>query len=95
MAALYSDHAVSLIRLAYLMLGDRPAAEDAVQERPKGSIEGSRVLLAKASVATGKVTAGVRNPGPADGYQQVMYTSAAGRALVARPPGVAPLQWPA
>jgi RNA polymerase sigma-70 factor (sigma-E family) len=30
--ALYSDHAVSLIRLAYLMLGDRPAAEDAVQD---------------------------------------------------------------
>ncbi|HEY2267875.1 MAG TPA: SigE family RNA polymerase sigma factor [Streptosporangiaceae bacterium] len=31
-AALYADHAVSLIRLAYLMLGDRPAAEDAVQD---------------------------------------------------------------
>ena len=31
-AALYSDHAVSLIRLAYLMLGDRAAAEDAVQD---------------------------------------------------------------
>jgi RNA polymerase sigma-70 factor (sigma-E family) len=31
-AALYADHAVSLIRLAYLMLGDRAAAEDAVQD---------------------------------------------------------------
>jgi len=31
-AAFYSDHAVSLIRLAYLMLGDRAAAEDAVQD---------------------------------------------------------------
>jgi len=30
--ALYSEHAVSLIRLAYLMLGDRAAAEDAVQD---------------------------------------------------------------
>jgi RNA polymerase sigma-70 factor (sigma-E family) len=31
-AALYQDHAVSLIRLAYLTLGDRAAAEDAVQD---------------------------------------------------------------
>jgi RNA polymerase sigma-70 factor (sigma-E family) len=31
-AALYQGHAVSLIRLAYLMLGDRAAAEDAVQD---------------------------------------------------------------
>ena len=31
-AALYQEHAVSLIRLAYLMLGDRAAAEDAVQD---------------------------------------------------------------
>jgi DNA-directed RNA polymerase specialized sigma24 family protein len=30
--ALYQDHAMSLIRLAYLMLGDRAAAEDAVQD---------------------------------------------------------------
>jgi RNA polymerase sigma-70 factor (sigma-E family) len=28
----YTEHAVSLIRLAYLMLGDRPAAEDVVQD---------------------------------------------------------------
>jgi RNA polymerase sigma-70 factor (sigma-E family) len=30
--ALYQAHALSLIRLAYVMLGDRPAAEDVVQE---------------------------------------------------------------
>jgi RNA polymerase sigma-70 factor (sigma-E family) len=30
--ALYETHALSLIRLAYVMLGDRPAAEDVVQE---------------------------------------------------------------
>jgi RNA polymerase sigma-70 factor (sigma-E family) len=30
--ALYTEHAVGLIRLAYLMLGDRPAAEDVVQD---------------------------------------------------------------
>jgi RNA polymerase sigma-70 factor (sigma-E family) len=29
---LYEAHALSLIRLAYVMLGDRPAAEDVVQE---------------------------------------------------------------
>ncbi|HTZ26929.1 MAG TPA: SigE family RNA polymerase sigma factor [Streptosporangiaceae bacterium] len=31
-AALYQASAVSLIRLAYVMLGDRPSAEDVVQE---------------------------------------------------------------
>ena len=31
-AALYQNHAVGLIRLAYLMLGDRAGAEDAVQD---------------------------------------------------------------
>ena len=31
-AALYRHHAVGLIRLAYLMLGDRAGAEDAVQD---------------------------------------------------------------
>jgi RNA polymerase sigma-70 factor (sigma-E family) len=30
--ALYKAHAVSLTRLAYIMLGDRPAAEDVVQD---------------------------------------------------------------
>ena len=32
MTALYRAHALGLIRLAVVMLGDRPAAEDAVQE---------------------------------------------------------------
>jgi DNA-directed RNA polymerase specialized sigma24 family protein len=32
-AALYQNHAVGLIRLAYLMLGDRAGAEDAVLGR--------------------------------------------------------------
>jgi RNA polymerase sigma-70 factor (sigma-E family) len=30
--ALYQEHALNLTRLAYVMLGDRPAAEDVVQE---------------------------------------------------------------
>jgi DNA-directed RNA polymerase specialized sigma24 family protein len=30
--ALYEAHALGLIRLAVVMLGDRPAAEDVVQE---------------------------------------------------------------
>ena len=32
MSDLYREHAVGLIRLAVVMLGDRPAAEDVVQE---------------------------------------------------------------
>ncbi len=32
MTALYQAHALGLIRLAYLMLGERQAAEDVVQE---------------------------------------------------------------
>ena len=32
MTALYREHALGLIRLAVVMLGDRPAAEDVVQE---------------------------------------------------------------
>jgi RNA polymerase sigma factor (sigma-70 family) len=31
-AALYADHALGLIRVAHIMLGSRPAAEDVVQE---------------------------------------------------------------
>jgi hypothetical protein len=31
-AALYESHALALIKLAYLMLGDRHAAEDVVQD---------------------------------------------------------------
>jgi RNA polymerase sigma-70 factor (sigma-E family) len=32
MTTLYETHALGLLRLAYVMLGDRPAAEDVVQE---------------------------------------------------------------
>ena len=32
MTALYQAHALGLIRFAYLMLGERQAAEDVVQE---------------------------------------------------------------
>ena len=32
LTALYQQHAVGLIRLAFVMLGDKPAAEDVVQE---------------------------------------------------------------
>ena len=35
-AALYQSHALALIRLAYLMLGDRHAAEDVVQDAFSG-----------------------------------------------------------
>ncbi len=35
--ALYQSHAVALIRLAYLMLGDRPSAEDAPRLRSPGA----------------------------------------------------------
>jgi len=44
---LYQGHAVGLIRLAVVMLGDRPAAEDVVQEAfasavaKRGSFRGS------------------------------------------------------
>jgi RNA polymerase sigma-70 factor (sigma-E family) len=34
--ALYEDHALALIRLAYIMLGDRHAAEDVVQDAFSG-----------------------------------------------------------
>jgi hypothetical protein len=49
---------------------------------PKGRLESARILLAKASVTTGKVTAVYRNLAPVGQYQQVMYTNATGRALV-------------
>ncbi len=51
-------------------------------DKPDGAIESVRWQLAKGSVATGKVTAVVRNLKPAGQYQQVMYTNATGHALV-------------
>jgi hypothetical protein len=56
--------------------------EQLVTYRPNGGIKSVRTLLARASVATGKVTAVYRNLKPAGQFQQVMYTNATGRALV-------------
>jgi hypothetical protein len=56
--------------------------EQLVMYGPKGSIKGSRGLLAKASVATGQVTVVSGSVKPADQYQQLMYTNATGHALV-------------
>ncbi|HEU5392189.1 MAG TPA: hypothetical protein VFV73_40490 [Streptosporangiaceae bacterium] len=56
--------------------------EQLVTYGPTGKIEKVRELLAKASVATGKVTAVYRNLKPVGQFQQVMYTNATGRALV-------------
>jgi len=56
--------------------------EQLIAYGPKGSVNGSRGLLAKASVATGKVTAVSGSVKPADQYQQLMYTNATGHALV-------------
>jgi len=49
---------------------------------PTGKLKSVRELLAKASVATGKVTSVVRNLEPVGQYQQVMYTDATGGTLV-------------
>ncbi len=43
--ALYTEHAVSVIRLAYLMLGDRPAAEDVVQDAVSRQSAASWILV--------------------------------------------------
>jgi RNA polymerase sigma-70 factor (sigma-E family) len=59
-AALYKAHAVSLTRLAYVMLGDRPAAEDVVQEAFLGLYERWSRLRATAS-APGYLRASVLN----------------------------------
>jgi Tol biopolymer transport system component len=56
--------------------------EQLVSYKPDGAIENVRQLLAKASVATGKVTAVYKNLKPVGQYQQVMYTNATGSTLV-------------
>jgi len=56
--------------------------EQLVTYKSDGAIKSVRQLLAKASVATGKVTSVVRNLRPVGQYQQVMYTNATGSALV-------------
>ena len=59
-AALYETHALSLIRLAYVMLGDRPAAEDVVQEAFLGLYQRWSKLRDTAS-APGYLRASVMN----------------------------------
>ena len=59
-AALYQNHAVGLIRLAYLMLGDRAGAEDAVQDAFSGT---GRVSLRALPTAFIPANAEVRDMG--------------------------------
>jgi RNA polymerase sigma-70 factor (sigma-E family) len=58
--ALYKAHALSLTRLAYIMLGDRPAAEDVVQEAFLGLYKRWKHLRDTAS-APGYLRASVLN----------------------------------
>jgi RNA polymerase sigma-70 factor (sigma-E family) len=58
--SLYEAHALSLIRLAYVMLGDRPAAEDVVQEAFLGLYQRWNKLRDTAS-APGYLRASVLN----------------------------------
>jgi RNA polymerase sigma-70 factor (sigma-E family) len=59
--ALYADHAAALIRLAYVMLGDRPGAEDVVQDAFCGlyrnwdrlANQGSALYYVRSSVVNG------------------------------------------
>ena len=65
MTALYEAHALGLIRLAVVMLGDRPAAEDVVQEAFCGlyrrwhalSAEANALAYVRSSVINGCRTA--------------------------------------
>jgi RNA polymerase sigma-70 factor (sigma-E family) len=74
--ALYQAHAVSLIRLAYLMLGDRAAAEDAVQDAFCGLYR-HWDRLADPARALGYVRTAVLN-----GARSALRRRAAGRQLV-------------
>lgn len=75
-AALYAEHAVSLIRLAYLMLGDRAAAEDAVQDAFFGLYR-RWDRLADPGRAVGYVRTAVLN-----GCRSALRRQATGRKLV-------------
>ncbi len=59
-SALYQDHAIGLIRLAVVMLGDRAAAEDVVQDAFIG-LYSRWSLLADTSKALGYVRSSVLN----------------------------------
>jgi RNA polymerase sigma-70 factor (sigma-E family) len=78
-AALYSEHAVGLIRLAYLMLGDRAAAEDAVQDAFFGLYR-HWDQLADPGRALGYVRTAVLN-----GCRSVLRRQATGRKLALHP----------
>jgi RNA polymerase sigma-70 factor (sigma-E family) len=60
LTTLYEAHALTLIRLAYVMLGDRPAAEDVVQDAFLGLYKGWGRLRDTAS-APGYLRASVLN----------------------------------
>jgi RNA polymerase sigma-70 factor (sigma-E family) len=60
LTTLYETHALTLIRLAYVMLGDRPAAEDVVQDAFLGLYKGWGRLRDTAS-APGYLRASVLN----------------------------------
>jgi RNA polymerase sigma-70 factor (sigma-E family) len=76
--ALYEAHALSLIRVAYVMLGDRPAAEDVVQEAFLGLYQRWSKLRDTAS-APGYLRASVLN-----GCRMVLRSSARRDDRVAR-----------
>ena len=76
--ALYEAHALSLIRLAYVMLGDRPAAEDVVQEAFLGLYQRWSKLRDSAS-APGYLRASVLN-----GCRMVLRSSARRDERIAR-----------
>jgi RNA polymerase sigma-70 factor (sigma-E family) len=76
--ALYEAHAANLIRLAYVMLGDRPAAEDVVQEAFLGLYQRWSKLRDTAS-APGYLRASVLN-----GCRTVLRSSARRDDRIAR-----------
>ena len=84
MTALYREHALGLIRLAVVMLGDRPAAEDVVQEAFCGLYRHWRSLT-----DPGKALAYVRSS-VINGCRSVLRRrgrQAGGPAGLAGPPG--------
>jgi RNA polymerase sigma-70 factor (sigma-E family) len=82
-AALYQHHAVGLIRLAYLMLGDRAGAEDAVQDAFCGLYR-HWDRLADRDRALAYVRTSVLN-----GCRSALRRRAAGRTLTAYQPPTA------
>jgi RNA polymerase sigma-70 factor (sigma-E family) len=81
--ALYDDAAVGLIRLAYLMLGDRPSAEDVVQDAFFGLYR-NWARLADHDRALSYVRSSVLN-----GCRSALRRRAAGRRLTTYQPPAA------